>query len=106
MRNLNEKIAVPAKRTLLVGRSEIEEEIIVHITVEEYDEDGEYVLRIADGGVTGYESYCLDENTVERNMGRDWIACMGTNGRWDRLVVPWSSMKTVYEYFDVRSLIE
>ena len=104
MKNLNEKIAVPAKRTR-VATDGLEEDVVVQISVYEDHEDG-YTLRIVEGGVTGYESYCLDENTVDRNMGRDWIACMGTKGRWDRLVVPWSSMKTVYEYFDVRSLIE
>lgn len=46
------------------------------------------------GGVTGYESFCLDgksdKNVRSRlyNMkARGWWACAGTRGRWDALYI-------------------
>ncbi len=48
------------------------------------------------GGPTGYESLMfIDDYPAER----DWVACFGTPGRWDRCVVPGSEMRHAMEAF-------
>ncbi len=45
------------------------------------------VIRISDGGVTGYESFFLKEETIYDVTQYGWLACAGTKGRWDRLFI-------------------
>lgn len=58
------------------------------------------IFEIVEGGPTGYESFIVDNALeVRRRKGDDsleWVACMGTEGRWDRLVVPHESMAKAY----------
>lgn len=51
-------------------------------------EDGKagLVVRIIKGGVTGYESFYLS-SWNKHPPHTDWIACVGTKGRWDRLEI-------------------
>lgn len=105
MRNVGQIIQVKAQRTFLsnifVASNEFmkSEEVSVGIVVKE--ENKLFSLEICEGGVTGYESFFLNSRSLQNVAYRDWHACMGTTGRWDRLVVPWSSMKQVYDYFEL-----
>ena len=59
----------------------------------------EVVLAIAQGGVTGYESFTLDDRTLRGMSGR-WPANVLTEGPggWDGLEVPEEAMRTVREF--------
>lgn len=64
------------------------------------DARGRRIFEIVEGGPTGYESFHVD-NALEarRRRGGDsleWVACMGTKDRWDKLVVPHESMVKAY----------
>lgn len=99
MKNIYDFITVPAERTRLATDKKVEQ---VEVTFALQEEDsGFFILKILHGGVTGYESYYLDPKTIERNIGKPWLACMGTEGRWDRLMIPEDSMKRVYEFYGI-----
>ena len=55
--------------------------------------DMEDWLRLLDGP-TGYESMRLFLNDAIQNFmaGKYWLACMGTMGKWDKLIIPASEM--------------
>ena len=59
--------------------------------------------RIMDGvfwledGPTGYESFYLEHDTVERMSEGGWCACAGTKGRWDTLRISAEEMKRVFD---------
>ncbi len=75
------------------------------------------ILRITEGGITGYESFYTDNSSIDilKKMGlenlpiaqghpsdslrRGWMACSGAKGRWDGLFVPAESMRAVAEHF-------
>lgn len=58
--------------------------------------DNTYWLFILNG-VTGYESIKIDTNLRECIDKRDyWSACGGTEGRWDKLEVPYESLKEIW----------
>lgn len=60
---------------------------------------GKMVLTIAQGGVTGYESFTLDDRTLRGMSGR-WPANVLTEGPggWDGLEVSEEAMRTVREF--------
>ena len=107
--NVSELVVVPAMR----GSCLIDEISSVEVTFELKGN----VLSIVEGGVTGYEGLFIDDSgkdllkkiglgnlPIAQGESSDvlqvgWIACMGTKGRWDRLLVPASSMQAVAEYF-------
>lgn len=66
---------------------------IVKVTLECRFRDGQPVVSIADGGVTGGESVYADEYFLSCSPRNGWCACAGTHGRWDRLFVPPKEMR-------------
>jgi hypothetical protein len=60
------------------------------------DGSGRRIFEIVEGGPTGYEDFHVDGFLeVRKRKGITtlaWTACMGTKGRWDKLVVPHESM--------------
>lgn len=58
-------------------------------------------IKITEGAVTGYESARMSDRFISAiRAGGDWHANLGTAKRWDKLVVPNSSLReilTVYE---------
>jgi|LGVF01.2.fsa_nt_gb hypothetical protein len=86
------------------------------ITGEEQEVELEYEITLKDGyevfqlfgGPTGYESFTLKPLDIpglekwntdkDEIMSRNWVACAGTKGTWDKLVIPASEMaKIVWE---------
>jgi hypothetical protein len=61
--------------------------------------DGCHYVFIDRGGPTGYESAQYDRLYREGEES-GWNACSGTKGRWDRLVVPRSSLRIAYAFFE------
>jgi len=49
------------------------------------------------GGVTGYESVCLDDENIARLREGGWHACAGTKMRWDAMFVPANEMDRVLD---------
>jgi hypothetical protein len=105
MNHLGEILQVKAIRTYLSENFDTNrdtarrEEVTIGIVVKE--ENKLASLEICGGGVTGYESFFINSRSLQRSAFVDWTACMGTPGRWDRLVVPWSSMKQVFDHFEL-----
>jgi hypothetical protein len=90
------RIDVAAVRTdCFDGR---EKEVTVTLLVR-LAHEGRYYLFIDRGGPTGYESAEYDRLYREGEEG-GWNACSGTKGRWDRLVVPRSSLRIAYAFFE------
>jgi len=58
---------------------------------------GKYAFHIVEGGVTGYESFIIENGDLNRMASKGWCACMGTNKVWDRLEIDASEMKKVLE---------
>ena len=59
-------------------------------------------LYIIKGGVTGYESFCIEcFDDFQKMIDKGWTACAGTKGSWDRLFIPGKSMKEVFEFFNL-----
>ncbi len=60
------------------------------------NKDEQRLFRLING-VTGYESFYIDSDlrNVKQMCERGWCACAGTNGSWDRLVIPAEEMKKV-----------
>lgn len=48
-------------------------------------------------GVTGYESASVD-SLLKENRFLTWPACAGTDGSWDRLVIPAAEMERLKDY--------
>lgn len=49
------------------------------------------------GGPTGYESFYMHNSTIETMSEGGWVACMGTEGTWDRLEFSAEEMHKVFE---------
>lgn len=63
------------------------------------ESEGEKVLKIEEGGVTGYESFYLSHAEIKNLCDYGWLACMGTPGSWDRLFISGLEMKKALEFF-------
>jgi hypothetical protein len=59
------------------------------------------ILKVLEGGVTGYESMYLESPNVEEVLAHGWNACAGTVGRWDALFIPPESIQRVLLAFAV-----
>lgn len=79
----------------------------VELEYEITQEDGYETLQLF-GGPTGYESFTTRQldlpglerfnYTKEEIMTHAWVACAGTKGSWDKLVIPKEEMaKIVWE---------
>ena len=58
-----------------------------------------------DGGVTGYESFCLEGKSavdIDRMKSIGWWACAGTPGRWDALYFHGLQMSKLFEEFNIK----
>jgi len=93
-----DNITVPATRTKLATTGE-EENVEVTFAISEIKKDP--VLSIVKGGVTGYEGFYIKHGNIPRMRIGGWCACMGTVGRWDRLMVPAESMGKVFDHYEL-----
>lgn len=58
-------------------------------------EDGKKVFQLI-GGPTGYESFYIDDhmiNALKDPKRSGWVACMGTDGVYDRLEISSAEMR-------------
>ena len=85
-------IKAKAIRTHHTTGIEKEVEITVEKIYHEYLKS--WYVTIIKGGVTGYESFKLEDMNKD---GVAWSACVGTKSRWDRLVVPAEEMKKIFK---------
>lgn len=49
------------------------------------------------GGPTGYESFYIDDYAEENMPMFGWLACAGTQNRWDNLFIPAEEMKKAFD---------
>lgn len=61
-----------------------------------YNEGNQPVFELH-GGPTGYESFRMDKKTVPQMVENGWVACMGTQNRWGKLVIPAEEMRKAFE---------
>ena len=54
-----------------------------------------------EGGPTGYESFYVTDNTVDMFIRGGWLACLGTQNRWDRLYITGEAMKLAFEQLGI-----
>lgn len=45
------------------------------------------------GGPTGYESFYINSDRLERICDNGWTACVGTRGVYDKLFIPGEEMR-------------
>lgn len=95
-------ITVPALRTKLATNRKIEHVKVIFRLFNPYCTREHKSLSIVKGGVTGYESFCLRDANIARMRIDGWMACMGTEGRWDRLMVPAESMGKVFDHYGLK----
>ena len=106
MKNFDTVIPVLAHRIRLATSETTpctKKDVIIGIVIKKPKPENDPILEIAEGGVTGYESFFLVEKSIVRMAYEDWTACMGTPGVWDKLVVPWTSMRIIYDYCNLWS---
>jgi len=79
------RIAIQGIRTKSYGKRE---QTKVRVVVEDfwYPSLGEWWVRIAEGGVTGYES-CRVDWLLKENTAGGWCACAGTENSWPKLEI-------------------
>jgi hypothetical protein len=107
--NLGQTIQVKGIRTPISHYDFDPAEVVVTIVVElqeNYEKEKVPCLHIVEGGVTGYESFYIKKDSIKRLEGQEWTACMGTRGRRDVLAIPWTSMKQVYNFYNLWSLLD
>jgi hypothetical protein len=93
------------RRRLGVNKPELDDEVdcvitITPITITPCELDGQ-VLKVVDGGITGYESFIITEAVVMKICEKGWWACMGTPGSWDSLYFPAEEMRRVFDAFGI-----
>lgn len=59
-----------------------------------------------EGGPTGYESMPVASIATMLHNGHGWCACMGTEGRWDRMVIQAAEFKRAAMIFLVETTCE
>lgn len=71
-------------------------ETIVDLEYEIEERDGRRLFQLLNG-VTGYESFYIDQDNANLNRMKEkgWLACAGTKGRWHRLFIPAEEMMRV-----------
>lgn len=102
----NAQIRVTAMRGPVVrhssGQADLKPcEVVFELTTGQMSAERGPVFRIVDGGVTGYESFYLNDFNPSSTKDVTWVACMGTWQSWDQLVVPDESMRKMFDYFGV-----
>lgn len=91
--HIAERLSVRAERTNL--GTQVTSEITVQLWL---GTSGPLSVVWLDGGVTGHESFELSEDALRRAWGRSWVACSGTAGSYDRLVVPQDEMQRFFAW--------
>lgn len=86
---LKEPVWVKGVRTTLYTGIEKQVTLKLHVFVGH----NEQLWIQCEGGPTGFES-CHLEFIQE---GRDWLACAGTMGSWDRLLIPHDELRKVWQ---------
>ena len=71
-----------------------EKEVELKYQINENDRH-ELIFKLLNG-VTGYESFYIDEYAKENMPKFGWLACMGTENRWDKLFIPAEEMKKAF----------
>ena len=61
----------------------------------------EFIFKLLNG-VTGYESFYIDEYAEENMPMFGWLACIGTEGRWDKLFIPAEEMKKAFDNLKIK----
>jgi len=94
-------------RTDVWTKEEREVELGYEIKISDSDSEflkGKYMVHIVEGGVTGYESFIIENGNINKMAIHGWRACNGTfigdYGRWDRLEINASEMKKVLEAYE------
>lgn len=67
----------------------------------EMDNDNKRVFYLLNG-VTGFESFYVCDDTIQRMNKKDWCACAGTKPvgtapGWDKLVISTEEMKKMFQ---------
>jgi hypothetical protein len=61
--------------------------------------EGKAVVKVEEGGVTGYESCYFTPDFKNWTLTKGWWACAGTPGRYDGLFIPAKEMRVALERF-------
>lgn len=78
-------------RTFLSRNSLETKEVDIELTITHPSWTTQKFVEIVKGGVTGFEGFALPTNN--KVLSLDWTACMGTEGRWDRLEIKTNELK-------------
>jgi len=58
----------------------------------------EYWLLV--NGPTGFESIDIDTISEYFKSNKDWLACAGTEKKWDKLIIQPTELKRIYQVFN------
>ena len=64
----------------------------VEVDYKIYESNGRKAFQLI-GGVTGYESFYLDSEYLDKMLENGWTACAGTKNKYDRLFIPAEEMR-------------
>lgn len=74
------------------------------VALRERDDGVATVLSIKDGAVTGYESFYVSEYLLDLVRDNGWLACAGSEGRFDRLFIPAKEMVKAVEALGLKGV--
>lgn len=87
-----DRFTVTAERTDLTTERTREVSVSLRVVSKE---DGQ-VWIVMEGGPTGHESIQATDHVVRTLQTRNWVACFGARGQWDRLVVSAYEMRRFF----------
>lgn len=73
-----------------------ESEVELEYTIKPSTGDSSRKTFVLQNGVTGYESFSIDEWVIESMARSGWLACVGTEGTYDKLFIPAIEMRKVF----------
>ena len=89
-------ITVRAYRTRLNTNDTRKVSVTFRVVPADQKQLGNPSLEEVEGGVTGYESFYIDQYIRWLDlMNFGWRACAGTPGSWDELWIPAESMRQI-----------
>lgn len=77
-------------------------ESIIELEYEINEKDDHSLVFQLINGVTGYESFYIDDYAEENMPMFGWLACAGTPKRWDTLFIPAEEMKKVFDELKIK----
>ncbi len=89
-------IKIKAKRTNCI--THIETEVDITLDKHWHSRLNSWWMEIVEGGVTGYESISFKALKEHIEDNRGWLACAGTKGRWDTLLISAEELKKLEVY--------